>query len=77
MPVGLSTGPAGAKHRPDLGALLVLVFVQRSDCKCVDEGFSGKTVGILNVCSALASLTMGVKHRKLGVVHEGAVGQQE
>lgn len=48
------TGPAGAKHHPDIGALLVLVFVQWSDCRCVDEGFSEETVGILDVCSALA-----------------------
>lgn len=53
MPVGLSTGPAGAKHHPDLGALLVLVFVQWNDCRFVDEGFSGETVGILDVYSAL------------------------
>lgn len=77
MPVGLSIRPAGVKHHPDLGALLVLVFVQWSDCKCVDEGFLGKTVGILDVCSALALLNMGEKHRKLGLVHEKAMGQQK
>lgn len=62
-------GPAGARHLLDRGAVVVLMFVQWSGRKCVDQGFLGKTVAIFDVCSAPAWVTVG------GTAQQ-AVGQQ-